>query len=63
MKPGPGIVSKRREAAGCTIVAVGHETGGEFVCREHGADAALAQRFVEREVLAAWHAENMIHAV
>src|SRR4029077_11693804 len=47
----------------CAIIAVGHETGGELVRREHGADSALAQRLVEREILTARYPENMIHAV
>src|SRR5262249_23500431 len=54
---------KRRQTPGRTIIAIGHETGGELVRREHGADAALAQGLVERQVLTAGYTKHVIDAV
>src|SRR5262245_42490123 len=67
-RQGPGETrprngDKRRQPPGCAVIAIGHETGGEFVRRKHGADAALAQGVVERQVLAAGYTEHVVDAV
>src|SRR5262249_15129773 len=54
---------KRREPAGCAIVAIRHEAGRRFVRRKYGTDTTFPQSVVQRQALAAGNAENMAYAV
>ena len=50
---------KRRQAARSAIIADCHETGRQFIGRQHRMNAALAECIIQRDVLAAWDTKHV----